>query len=135
MTRPPDTATDASLGELLGQLSTQTSRLVRDEIRLAQKEFEQSARHAGMGAGLGGAAGVLGFLGLATAVAAAVAALALVLPVWLAAAVVAVVLFAAAGVAILVAKKQVEQVTPAAPKTTESVKLDVQEIKDARHDR
>lgn len=132
MTRPPDTTTDASFGELLGQLSTQTSRLVRDEIRLAQKEFEQSARHAGIGAGLGGVAGVLGFLGLATALAAVIAALALVLPVWLAAAIVAVVLFAAAGVAVLVGKKQVEQIAPAAPQTAENVKLDLQEIKDAR---
>jgi putative superfamily III holin-X len=132
MTRPPDTHTDASFGELLSQLSAQTSRLVRDEIRLAQKEFEQSARHAGVGAGLGGVAGVLGFLGLATGLAAVVAALALVLPVWLAAAIVAVVLLAAAGIAALVGKKQVERIAPAAPRTTENVKLDLQEIKDAR---
>jgi hypothetical protein len=32
-------AADASIGELMSQLSAQTSRLVRDELRLAQKEF------------------------------------------------------------------------------------------------
>jgi hypothetical protein len=33
---------DASIGELMSQLSSQTSRLVRDEMRLAQKEFQES---------------------------------------------------------------------------------------------
>ena len=37
----------ASTVELLSQVSAQTSRLVRDEMRLAQKEFQESVRHAG----------------------------------------------------------------------------------------
>lgn len=121
---------DASLGELLSQLSAQTSRLVRDEMRLAQKEFQESAKHAGIGAGLLSVAGIFAFLGLATVVAAAVAALALVLPVWAAALIVAVVLFAIAGVVALVSKKQADEVTPAAPRTVETVKADIQEVKD-----
>ncbi|WP_197417781.1 phage holin family protein [Mycobacterium sp. GA-2829] len=121
---------DASLGELLSQLSAQTSRLVRDEMRLAQKEFQESAKHAGIGAGLLSVAGIFAFLGLATVIAAAVAALALVLPVWAAALIVAVVLFAIAGVAALVSKKQADEVTPAAPRTVETVKADIQEVKD-----
>jgi len=32
---------DASIGELMTQLSSLTSRLVRDELRLAQKEFHE----------------------------------------------------------------------------------------------
>ena len=36
-------AGEASMGELMTQLSSQTSRLVRDEMRLAQKEFVESA--------------------------------------------------------------------------------------------
>jgi Flp pilus assembly protein TadB len=121
---------DASLGELMSQLSTQTSRLVRDELRLAQKEFQESAKHAGIGAGLLSVAGLFAFLGLATVIAAAVAALSLVLPVWAAALIVALVLFIIAGVAALVSKKQAEEVTPAAPRTVETVKADIQEVKD-----
>jgi Flp pilus assembly protein TadB len=121
---------DASLGELMSQLSAQTSRLVRDELRLAQKEFQESAKHAGIGAGLLSVAGLFAFLGLATVIAAAVAALSLVLPVWAAALIVAVVLFVIAGVAALVSKKQAEEVTPAAPRTVETVKADIQEVKD-----
>jgi len=121
---------DASLGELMSQLSAQTSRLVRDELRLAQKEFQESAKHAGIGAGLLSVAGLFAFLGLATVIAAAVAALSLVLPVWAAALIVALVLFVIAGIAALVSKKQAEEVTPAAPRTVETVKADIQEVKD-----
>ena len=85
----------------MSQLSAQTSRLVRDEMRLAQKELQESVKHAGIGAGLISVAGLLSVLGLATLIAAGVAALALVLPVWAAAVIVAVVLFIAAGIAAL----------------------------------
>ena len=125
-------ATDASMGELMSQLSTQTSRLIRDEMRLAQKEFQESAKHAGIGAGLFSVAGLLAFFGFATLIAAAVAALSLVLPVWAAALIVGVVLFAIAGIAALIARNQAREVTPAAPRTVETVKADIQELKDAR---
>ena len=125
---------DASIGELMSQLSAQTSRLVRDEMRLAQKEFQNSAKHAGIGAGLFSVAGLLAFFGLGTVIAAAVAALALALPVWAAALIVAAVLFVTAGVAALVSRSQVRQVAPV-PQTVDSVKEDIREVKDARHDR
>jgi hypothetical protein len=128
-------AADASIGELMRQLSAQTSRLIRDEMRLAQKEFQESAKLAGIGAGLFSVAGLLAFFGVATFIAAGVAALSLVLPVWAAALVVGVVLFIAAGIAALVGRGQAQEVTPAAPKTVETVKADIQEVKDARHDR
>lgn len=132
MTTQPPTS-EASLPQLLGQLSEQTSRLVRDELKLAQKEFQKSVRHAGIGAGLISVAGLLAVLGLMTVIAAAVAALSLVLPVWAAALIVAVVLFACAGVAALVSRKQVEQVSPPTAESVDSVKLDLEEIKEARH--
>jgi uncharacterized membrane protein YqjE len=133
MTVPQERTSDQPLGELVGQLTAQTSRLVRDEIRLAQKEIQESIANAGKGAGLLSAATVLAFLGLATAVAAIVAGLSLVLPVWAAAAIVAVALFAAAAIAAMVSKKEIKQVAPAVPLTTDSVKNDIQEVKDARH--
>jgi len=124
----------ASTGELITQLASQTSRLVRDEMRLAQKEFQESAKHAGIGAGLFSVAGVFAVLGAATLVAAAVAALALVLPVWAAAVIVGVVLLAAGGVAALIGKKQVQEASPVPERTVANVKDDIHEVKDARHD-
>jgi Flp pilus assembly protein TadB len=135
MSAAPNPTTNPSIGELISEFSAQTSRLVRDEMRLAQKELQQSAKHAGMGAGLLSVAGLLAVLGLASLVAAAVAALALALPVWAAAAIVALILFVAAGAAALVSKKQAEQVTPPATESVDSVKLDIAKIKEAGHDR
>jgi uncharacterized membrane protein YqjE len=132
MSLEPKSAADASIGELMSQLSAQTSRLVRDEMRLAQKELQESAKHAGKGAGLISAAGLLSVLGLMTLIAAAVAALALVLPVWLAAVIVAVVLFVVAGIAALLSRKQAAEVGPPT-ETVESVKADIKEVKEARH--
>jgi Flp pilus assembly protein TadB len=128
-------AGDASIGELMSQLSSQTSRLVRDEIRLAQKEFQESAKHAGIGAGLLSVAGLLAILGLATFIAAGVAALSLVLQVWAAALIVGAVLFVAAGITALASRKEAREATPAAPRTVETIKADIQGVKDARHER
>ena len=99
MTVESKPAAEASVGELMSQLSAQTSRLIRDEMRLAQKEFQQSARHAGVGAGLFSLAGLMAFFGAATLIAAAVAALSLVVEVWAAAVIVGALLFVAAGIA------------------------------------
>jgi len=126
-------AADPSIGELMSQLSSQVSRLIRDELRLAEKEFQESAKHAGIGAGLFSVAGLMAFFGAAAVIAAAVAGLALVLPVWAAALVVGAILFVGAGIAALVGRSQAQEVTPTAPRTVATVKADIQELKDARH--
>ena len=130
MTEP---RSEPSVGQLVSQLSEQTSRLVRNEMRLAQKELQQSVKHAGVGAGMIGAAGLLAVLGLATLIAGAVAALVLVLPVWASAVIVAAVLFVAAGIAAAVSRKQAQQVPPPTNEALDSVKMDIDEIKAARH--
>jgi len=53
---PRSEPTDLPVGELLKRASEQTSRLVREELRLAQLEMQQKAKHAGIGAGMLGAA-------------------------------------------------------------------------------
>lgn len=133
MSQPLSQPDDASTGELITQLSSQTSRLIRDEMRLAQAELKESLKHAGAGAGLFSGTALLGVLGLACLVTAAVAGLALVVPVWAAALIVAVALFAASGVAALVGKKQLDQASPTPEMAVSSVKHDIQEVKDARH--
>ncbi|MET0451176.1 MAG: phage holin family protein [Mycobacterium sp.] len=133
-TRPPSTE-PATTGELIAQLTEQTSRLVRDEMRLAQKEFQESAKHAGLGAGLFSVAGLLAAFGVGTLIAAAVAALAIALPVWASALIVGAVLLAAGGVAAVLGKRQLGEASPVPEQTVASVKEDIQEVKDARHDR
>lgn len=48
----PPVARDASLGELVKQLSEQVLVLVRDELKLAQLEMTRKGRQAGLGAGM-----------------------------------------------------------------------------------
>ena len=88
---------DPTLGALVNQLTTQVPDLIRSELRLAQAEMAEKGKRAGLGIGMFSAAGLLAFLGLATLVATAVLALALAVDAWLAALIVAVVLFAGAG--------------------------------------
>jgi hypothetical protein len=119
-----------TLGALVHDLSEQTSALVRSEIELAKAELAVKGKNAGMGAGLFGAAGILGLFGLGVLITTAILALALVLPAWAAALIVAVVLFAVAGIAALVGKGKVSKATPAAPeRAVEGVKQDVETIK------
>jgi hypothetical protein len=129
---PPPAPEDASTGQLVGRLTEQISRLVRDEARLAQAEVTQKAKRLGIGAGLFGGAGLFAFLGVAVLVAAAVLALALVLPGWLAALVVAVVLLAVAGVLALVGRKDVQKGTPPVPtEAIASTRTDIQTVKES----
>jgi hypothetical protein len=123
---------NASTGQLIGQLTEQISRLVRDEARLAQAEVTQKAKKLGVGAGLFGGAGLVAFFGLAALITSVILALALVLPHWLAALIVAVALFAVAGVLALVGKKDVQKGSPPVPtEAISSVKSDIATVKES----
>lgn len=122
-----------STGELVSRLSQDVSRLVRDELRLAQVEVAGKAKKAGIGAGLLGGAGVIALYGVGVLIATAILALALVLDAWLAALIVAVVLLVVAGIAALIGKKRVTEAAPPVPeRAVESVKADVDAVKHAR---
>jgi hypothetical protein len=127
---PPD---QASLGDLVARMSEQTSRLIRDELRLAQLELADKGKKAGIGAGLFGGAGLCAVFGAGCLVAAAILALAGPVPDWAAALIVGVVLFAAAGVAALLGKREVTAATPPMPEeAVTGVKQDVQTLKTGR---
>jgi Flp pilus assembly protein protease CpaA len=125
---------EASLGQLTARMSEQVSRLVRDELALAQVEAKQKAKRLGVGFGMFGAGGMLAFFGAAVAVAAAVLGLANVVPAWLAALIVAGGLFALGGLVALSGKKAVSEGTPPVPKQAiESSKEDVAALRQAVH--
>ena len=56
---------DMPIGDLVGRLSDDAVRLVRDEIRLAQAEMTQKAKAGGIGVGFFGGAGVFAVYGVA----------------------------------------------------------------------
>ncbi|WP_426323860.1 phage holin family protein [Microbacterium sp. E-13] len=55
-------AAETSLGELVGEVSRDLSELMRKELELAKAELSESAKRAGMGAGLLGGAGYAGMM-------------------------------------------------------------------------
>ena len=53
-----------SIGEMLSEISTDITTLVRQEVELAKAEVQQSAKRAGKGAGMFAGAGVAGHMTL-----------------------------------------------------------------------
>jgi len=132
---PPDGgAHEVPTGQLVKQLSEEVSRLVRDEVRLATLEMTGKAKTAARGAGLFGGSGVLAFYGTGCLLAAAIIALAGVVRPWLAALIIGAALFVTAGIAAMAGKGQLKKSTPPIPsQATESVKADVEQIKESAH--
>jgi hypothetical protein len=117
---------DRSLADLARQVSLQTTQLVRQEVELAKAELRVKGKRAGVGAGLFGGAGVLGFYAFGALTACVIAAIAEVLDVWLAALIVAVVYGLVAAILAMRGKSKVQQATPPVPeRAVESVKEDV----------
>jgi hypothetical protein len=126
-TATPRATADQPVGDLVKQLSEQTSALARKEVELAKAEMTEKGRAAGIGAGMFGGAGLFGLFAFAAFTAALILALAIVLDAWLAALIVAAAYGAVAGVLALVGKQRVEEATPPAPEQAiDSVKEDVQ---------
>ena len=118
------------MGELLKQLADDTGTLVRQEIELAKAELSEKGKRAGIGAGMFGGAGVLGLFAIGALTATFILLLATAMDAWLAALIVTVVYGAVAGVLALMGKKKVKEATPAAPeRTVETVKEDVEWVK------
>jgi uncharacterized membrane protein YqjE len=115
------------IGELLKQLSNETTTLVKQELDLAKAEMAQKGQQAGKGAGMFGGAGILGFLALAAFTAALIMVIDKATDNWVAALIVAVVYGAIAGILALQGRNKVRAAVPPAPEqAVESVKEDVQ---------
>lgn len=129
-TRFRRTEQDRPLGELVQDLSRQTSTLIRQEMRLAQAELTEKGRHAGKGAGMFGGAGLVALYGVGALIAAAILGLATVLEPWIAAAAVGAGLLLVAGILALTGKKELEEAGPPKPEQAiDSVQRDIETVK------
>ena len=63
-TATPGTGDSRSLGEIVGDLTSDLTTLVKQELELARTELKEEAAKAGKGAGMLGGAGVAGLLAL-----------------------------------------------------------------------
>src|SRR4051812_34416877 len=73
---------DRGTGELVKQLSSQVSTLVRQEVELAKVELAEKGKKAGAGAGMFGGAGVAGLMAFGALTAFLILVLALAMPAW-----------------------------------------------------
>ncbi|GAB3448160.1 phage holin family protein [Actinophytocola sediminis] len=124
-------ATAKSTAELVNDLTDQVGHLVRTELRLAVRETQDKAKHAGAGVAGLGTAGLLALFGVGALVATLVLVLDLVMPVWVAALIVAVVLFLAAAVAAMVGRRQLRRSSPMPSAAVRGAKRDMHVVKEA----
>jgi hypothetical protein len=124
---PPEELRERPLGDLVKQLASQTSTLVRQELDLAKAEMSAKAATAGKGAGLIGGAAVTGLLAAGALTACLILVLSEAMDAWLAALIVAVVMGAVAAALGLAGRNKVREATPPVPEqTVETVKEDVE---------
>jgi membrane protein len=117
----------ASVAELVKQLSEQTSRLAHQEVELAKLELQAKGKRAGIGAGMFGGAGVFGFYALGAFTAAAILGLSHAVAGWLAAVIVGGVLGLLAGVVALAGGVAIKKAGPPIPEqAAASIKQDVE---------
>lgn len=122
--------TRRSLAELLGELPAQVGALVSAELAAFKAEMAGKAKNAGIGAGLFVGAALFLFFALGVFIATAVIALALVLPLWLSALIVGVVLLLIAGILALIGMNRVKAATKTDPDGLRgSIRHDVDALK------
>ena len=119
-------ARDRPIGELVKDLSSQTSTLVRKEIELARAELQQKGKVAGKGAGMLAGAAVFGLLAMGALTAALIALLDKAMATWVAALIVMALWAVVALVLAKAGQKSLQQAAPPAPQTVETVKEDIQ---------
>ncbi len=125
--RRPD---ERPLGELFSDLVTETTTLVRNEVALAKVEMTQKATKVGRNIGSLVIGGAIGYAALLAICAAVILLLDYVMPAWLAALIVGVVVGIVAWMMIGKAMKTLRTMELKPQETVESLKEDAQWIKD-----
>jgi len=125
--RRPD---ERPLGELFSDLVTETTTLVRNEVALAKVEITQKATKVGRNIGSLVIGGAIGYAALLAICAAVILLLDYVMPAWLAALIVGVVVGIVSWMLISKAMRTLQTMEMKPQQTVESLKEDAQWIKD-----
>jgi len=122
---------EQGLGDLVRELSSQVSTLVHQEVELAKVELSEKGKKAGVGAGMLGGATIAALVFLGSLTAFLILVLDLAMPAWAAALIVTAAWAAVAAVLALRGREKLQEMgTPVPEKTVETVKEDVQWLKD-----
>lgn len=122
----PQSGETRSLGQIVGDITSDMSTLVRQEIDLAKSEMKQEVSKLGKGAGMLGAAGLAGYFTLFFLSFALTYLLDNWMPLELGALIVALLWGIAAAVLALRGRKEIKQANPQLPVTQQTIKEDVQ---------
>jgi uncharacterized membrane protein YqjE len=115
-----------SLGDIVSDISTNLTTLVRQEIDLAKTEMKEEVTKVGKGAGLLGGAGLAGWFLLLFLSLTLMYGLDEFMPIWVAALIVTVIWAVVAAVLALSGKKAIKEANPQLPETQQTLKEDVQ---------
>jgi hypothetical protein len=124
-----DNVAESSIGELIGNISDDLTRLFRQEVELAKVEVKQEAAKAGKAAGMLGVAGFAGYLAVVLLSFALVFGLANVMDAGWAALIVAVIWGAIGTVLYMNGRKKLKSVDPVPHRTVDTIKEDAQWLK------
>lgn len=122
MTYQTSAHTEPGLGELFSRLSSQASQLFRQEMELAQAEMTGKVTRAGRNLAFIGAGAALGMGGLYALIAAAILLLGQYMEVWLAAALVGLVLAIVAALLVRSGLEKLKSIDPTPRQTIESMR-------------
>jgi len=117
---------ERSLGEVVSDLSTDLSTLMKQEVQLAKVELKEEVGKVGKGAGMLGGAGFAGWFCLLFLSLAMTFLLDNWLPIEVAALITAGVWAVIAAALALVGRKELQEANPQLPQTQETLKEDVQ---------
>ncbi|HMQ33170.1 MAG TPA: phage holin family protein [Chloroflexaceae bacterium] len=121
---------EPSLGELFSRLASDTSTLVRKEVDLARTEMVQKATAAGRDVGMLGAGGAIAYAGFLALLAAVIIGLGYLIPVWLSALIVGLLVVGVGALLIQRGLSALKRLNPVPEQTIETLKEDVQWAKE-----
>jgi uncharacterized membrane protein YqjE len=129
-------ADDRSLGELFSELATELRTLVRQEVTLAKVEVQDKASKASRNVGLMVGGGLIAYVGVFAVVAAVILLLGSVIPDWLSALIVGLVVIGTGYALLQSGRKGLKQTNFSLERTAETLQEDKQwlkeEVKDLR---
>ncbi|HEY8284403.1 MAG TPA: phage holin family protein [Chloroflexota bacterium] len=117
---------ERSLGDLFGDLSRETTNLIRQEVTLAKVELSQKATQMGKDAAMLAAGGALLYAGLLALIAAAIIGLAQAWAWWLSALVIGVIVVGVGGLLVLSGLKAMRRASLVPTQTVQTLKEDAQ---------
>jgi hypothetical protein len=123
---------ERSIGELFSELSRETTELFRQEVQLAKAEMSQKASRVGKNVGFLVVGGVVAYTGVLALVAAGIILLGQVIPYWLSAGIIGLVIALVGLFLVVKGANTLRQEDPVPQETVETLKEDSQWLKNQK---